>query len=72
MNNIKELDKAKLALNAYRLILDSQFTFEQVASSLNISEREIYYWGEGKRFPNLRHVYVLSQLFNVQIESILV
>ena len=31
----------------------------------------IYYWANGERSPNIKHLYALSQLFQVPIESIL-
>lgn len=71
MNDLKELNELKVAKNAYRLIMESKFSIESVAYSLNISERIIYYWGAGKRCPNIKHLYGLSQLFNVSMESIL-
>lgn len=71
MNELKKLNKCKVACNAYRLIIESQHSIESVALSLNISERTIYYWQEGKRTPSLDNIYGLSQLFNVPMESIL-
>lgn len=71
MNTIKKLNKQRLAKNVYRMIIESKYSIESVAMSLGISERLIYYWQEGKRSPAIDHVYGLSQLFNVQIESIL-
>ena len=71
MNELKKLNKCKVACNAYRLIIESQHSIESVALSLSISERTIYYWQEGKRTPSLDKIYGLSQLFNVPMESIL-
>ena len=71
MNEIKQLNKQRLAKNVYRIIIESQYSIGDVALSLNISERLIYYWQEGKRSPAIEHVYGLSQLFNVPMESIL-
>ena len=71
MNRIKKLDKRQTAKNAYKLIAESQYSVEWVALSLDISYREIYYWQEGKRYPSIEHVYGLSQLFRVPMESIL-
>jgi len=71
MNVLKKLNKQKLAKNVYRMIIESQYSIESVALSLDISERLIYYWQEGKRSPAIEHVYGLSQLFNVPMESII-
>lgn len=71
MNEMKKLNKQRLAKNVYRMIIESQYSIESVALSLEISERLIYYWQEGKRSPAIEHVYGLSQLFNVSMESIL-
>ena len=71
MDNLKKLNKVKTAKNAYRLIVESGRSVEDIALSLEISERLIYYWGAGKRLPNLTHIYGLSQLFDLPMESIL-
>ena len=71
MDGIKKLNKKQIAQNAYRMIIESSYSIESVALSLDISDRLIYYWQEGKRFPNIEHVYGLSQLFGVSVESIL-
>lgn len=71
MNVLKKLNKQKLAKNVYRMIIESQYSIESVALSLDISERLIYYWQEGKRSPAIEHVYGLSQLFNIPMESII-
>lgn len=71
MNEIKKLNKKQVAKNAYRMIIESQYSIESVALSLNVSDRLIYYWQEGKRTPNIEHIYGLSQLFGVSVESIL-
>ncbi len=72
MNELKKLNKKQVAKNAYRMIIESNYSIESVALSLDISERLIYYWQEGKRFPSIEHLYGLSQLFGVSMESILV
>ena len=71
MNELKKLNKKQVAKNAYRMIIESNYSIESVALSLDISERLIYYWQEGKRVPNIEHLYGLSQLFGVSMESIL-
>ena len=71
MDGIKKLNKKQTARNAYKMIIESSYSIESVALSLNISDRLIYYWQEGKRSPSIEHVYGLSQLFGVSMESIL-
>ena len=71
MKTIKKLNRKQVAKNAYKMIIESKYSIESVALSLNISERLIYYWQEGRRSPNVEHVYGLSQLFGVSVESIL-
>lgn len=71
MNEVKKLNKQRLAKNVYRMIVELGQSIESVALSLDISERLIYYWQEGKRSPAIEHIYGLSQLFNVSMESIL-
>ena len=71
MDGIKKLNKKQIAKNAYRMIIESPYSIEAVALSLDISDRLIYYWQEGKRSPSIEHVYGLSQLFGVSMESIL-
>lgn len=71
MDRIKKLDKAKLTKNVCRMIAESKYSIEWVALSLNVSERLIYYWQKGERSPAIEHIYGLSQLFNVSMESIL-
>lgn len=72
MDGIKKLNKKQLAQNAYRMIVESSYSIESVAVTLDISDRLIYYWQEGKRSPSIEHIYGLSQLFGVSMESILV
>ncbi len=71
MGTIKKLNKQQVAKKAYRMIVESSYSIESVALTLNISDRLIYYWQEGKRSPNIEHLYGLSQLFGVSMESIL-
>jgi len=71
MDRIKKLNKRQVAKKAYRMIIESSYSIESVALSLDISDRLIYYWQEGKRSPSIEHIYGLSQLFGVSMESIL-
>ena len=71
MNVEKKLNKRLVAVNVRKLIIESGKTIESIAEVLEISERLVYYWFNGKRTPSLENIYGLSQLFNVQMESIL-
>ena len=74
MNTQSELtpyNEKQTAKNAYKMIVESGRSSESVALDLQVSDRLIYYWASGKRSPNIRHLFALSQLFQVPIESIL-
>jgi transcriptional regulator with XRE-family HTH domain len=71
MNEIKKLDKKQMTQNVCSLLVKSGEPFESIALYLGISDRLIYYWQEGKRSPNLEHIYGISQLLEVSVESIL-
>jgi len=76
MQTIKKLNKKQVARNAYRMIVEriaqSGESIESIAITLEISERTIYYWQAAKRSPSADHLYRLSQLLGVSMESILV
>ena len=72
MNELKKLNKKRVAQNVGRLIAESNMPNEEIAFRLDITSRLLYYWQTGKRIPNTENVYGLSQLFKVSIESILV
>ena len=71
MNEIKKLDKKQMTQNVCSLLAKSGKSFESIALYLGISDRLIYYWQEGERSPNLEHIYGISQLLGVSVESIL-
>ena len=71
MNELKKLNKKRVAQNVGRLIAESNMSNEEIAFRLSITPRLLYYWQTGKRIPNTENVYGLSQLFKVSIESIL-
>ena len=75
MQTIKKLNKKQVARNAYRMIVEriaqSGESIESIAITLEISERTIYYWQAAKRSPSADHLYRLSQLLGVSMESIL-
>ena len=72
MNELKKLNKKRVAQNVGRLIAESNMSNEEIAFQLDITPRLLYYWQTGKRVPNTENVYGLSQLFKVSIESILI
>ena len=71
MNMIKKLNKKNVAKNVGKLIVESRYNREELAEWLNVSPRVIYFWQEGKRIPNTESIYMLAQLFEVSMESIL-
>lgn len=71
MNELKKLNKKRVAQNVGRLIAESNMPNEEIAFQLDITPRVLYYWQTGKRVPNTENVYGLSQLFKVSMESIL-
>ena len=72
MNELKKLNKKRVAQNVGRLIAESNMPNEEIAFQLDITLRLLYYWQTGKRVPNTENVYGLSQLFKVSMESILI
>ena len=68
---LKPYDEIRTAKNAYKLIVESGRSIESVALDIQASDRLIYYWANRERSPNIKHLYALSQLFQVPIESIL-
>lgn len=72
MNELKKLNKKRVAQNVGRLIAESNMPNEEIAFQLDITPRLLYYWQTGKRVPNTENVYGLSQLFKVLMESILI
>ena len=72
MNELKKLNKKRVAQNVGRLIAESNMPNEEIAFQLDITPRLLYYWQAGKRVPNTENVYGLSQLFKVSMESILI
>ena len=72
MNELKKLNKKRVAQNVGRLIAESNMPNEEIAFQLDITPRLLYYWQTGKRVPNTENVYGLSQLFKDSMESILI
>ncbi len=54
MNEVKKLNKKLVAKNIRRMISESGCTIESIAAELEISDRLIYYWLNGKRTLRLK------------------
>lgn len=57
MNELKKLNKKRVAQNVGRLIAESNMPNEEIAFQLDITPRLLYYWQTGKRVPNTENVY---------------
>ena len=67
------INKKATGLKLYRLIEQSGMTFAEIAEHLDLqSPRVIYDWVNGKKMPSLENLYNLAELFNVNMEDILV
>ena len=72
MNYKQKLDKQKVGLNLYRLLDESNYTYEYVAEFLMLnSPRVIYDWTKGTKTPTVENLMNLAFLFQVRIEDIL-
>lgn len=72
MNYKQKLDKQKVGLNLYRLLDESNYTYEYVAEFLMLkSTRVIYEWTKGTKMPNTENFMNLAKLLNVHMEDIL-
>ena len=72
MNYKQKLDKQKVGLNLYRLINESNYTYEYVAEFLMLkSPRVIYEWTKGTKTPTVENLWNLAKLFHVRMEDIL-
>lgn len=72
MNCKRTLDKQKVGLNLYRLLDESNYTYEYVAEFLMLSSpRVIYEWTKGTKMPTIENLMNLADLFEVRIEDIL-
>ena len=72
MNYKRTLDKQKVGLNLYRLLEESNYTYEYVAEFLMLnSPRVIYEWTKGTKMPTIENLMNLAELFEVRIEDIL-
>ena len=67
------LDKDATGKKIRSLILNSKYTFEDIANMLQLtSPRVIYEWMNGNKMPGLENLYNLALIFNIKIEDCLV
>lgn len=65
-------EKMKFAQALYDAIISSGYTYEDVASMINLkSSREIYNYVNGTKWPSTVRMLKLIQLFKLDINSIL-
>ena len=71
MKNKYFVSNEDIAKNLMKLFSESNMTYEEIASEIDVSTRVLYYWANGTRLPNINNFYALSKLFNISIENIL-
>ena len=65
-------ERMKFAQILYDAIISSGYTYEDVASMINLkSSREIYNYVNGTKWPSTVRMLKLIQLFKLDINSIL-
>ena len=65
-------ERMKFAQILYDAILKSGYSYEAVASKINLkSKREIYNYVNGTKWPSTIRMLKLIQLFKLDIDSIL-
>lgn len=66
------LNKKRTGENIRKLILTSNFSYEDIAEFLQLnSPRVIYEWVNGEKMPSLENFINLALIFNVKLESII-
>lgn len=66
------LNKKSTGENIRKLILTSNFSYEDIAEFLQLnSPRVIYEWVNGEKMPSLENFINLALIFNVKLESII-
>lgn len=66
------LNKKLIGENIRRLIVESNYTYEDVADFLQLnSPRVVYDWVNGKKLPSLENIINITLIFNIQLESII-
>ena len=67
-----KIDKKATGHKLYRLIMESNMTYAEIAEYLGLqSPRVIYEWVSGKKLPSTENLYNLADLFQVKMEDIL-
>lgn len=66
------LNRKSTGENIRKLILTSNFSYEDIAEFLQLnSPRVIYEWVNGEKMPSLENFINLALIFNVKLESII-
>lgn len=66
------MNKKSTGENIRKLILTSNFSYEDIAEFLQLnSPRVIYEWVNGEKMPSLENFINLALIFNVKLESII-
>ncbi len=66
------LNKKSTGENIRKMILTSNFSYEDIAEFLQLnSPRVIYEWVNGEKMPSLENFINLALIFNVKLESII-
>ena len=66
------LNKKSTGENIRKLILTSNFAYEDIAEFLQLnSPRVIYEWVNGEKMPSLENFINLALIFNVKLESLI-
>jgi transcriptional regulator with XRE-family HTH domain len=67
----RSLDSNKMGMLLFRLRKEKGLTQKQLAHQMNISDKTISKWERGMGYPDISFLEVLSQIFHVDIDSIL-
>lgn len=75
MNNkimIRGINTLATGAKIHNLRKNSGYTVEALCDIFLISPQAIYKWQKGEALPTLENLFVLSDIFNVKIEDIVV
>lgn len=68
-----KLNKKETGNKIYQLIKEFNYSYEDIADYLNLkTPRVIYDWCNGIKLPCYENLHMLSKLFKVQIDDILI
>lgn len=66
------LDMVRTGYNIRKGIIESGYTYEEIAEFLELSTpRVIYQWVKGKKLPSTLNLVKLSLIFDIKLEDIL-